>query len=209
MLGHLLTGQRRSDLSPLARVFGELPAWLRRGADDERQPSVGANLALRLLQVHFALVIVTAGLHKLQFGDWWGGVAYWYPMYPPFAKSYEEIRGAVMPQHEFVLGYLSLAAYLTLAWQILFPLFAWGQRWRFLLVGGSVVGWLGTAFLYQLPLLGPAILVGTLSFVTPAEWQRLFGLLPGLRRLAAAPEASAESAAPPVRSEAIVAGGHR
>jgi hypothetical protein len=71
MVGHLLAGQRRTDLSPLARVFGELPAWLRRRTEEERRLSVGANVALRLLQVHFALVIVTAGLHKLQFGDWW------------------------------------------------------------------------------------------------------------------------------------------
>jgi hypothetical protein len=62
-----------------------------------------------------------------------------------------------MPQHEFVLSYLSLGAYLTLGWQILFPLYAWRERWRFLLVGGAIVGWLGTAFLYQLPLLGPAL----------------------------------------------------
>src|SRR5439155_26955419 len=84
MLGHLFAGQRRADLSPLARLFGELPAWLRRRKEEDPQPSLAANLALRLLQVHFALIVVTAGLHKLQFGDWWGGVAYWYAVYPPF-----------------------------------------------------------------------------------------------------------------------------
>src|SRR5262249_51813481 len=148
MLGHLLAGQRDGELSPLARLFGGLPAWLRRGGVAEPRPSLGANLAMRLFQVHFALIVVTAGVSQLPSGDWWGGVALWYPMYPPFAQTYEEIR-RLAPQREFMLGYLSLAAYAVLAWQVAFPLFAWRPRWRFVLVGGALIGWIGTAFLYQ------------------------------------------------------------
>lgn len=209
MLGHLLTGQRDAELSPLARLFGGLPAWLRRGAEAPA-PSYGANLALRLLQVHFAIVVVAAGLHKLQFGDWWGGVALWYPMYPAFGKTFQEIRAEWAASKEFLLFCISVAAYAVVLWQIAFPLYAWRPRWRFVLVGGAVVGWLGTALLYQLPLLGPAFLVAALGFVTAGEWHRLFALtgrLPGLRRLSAEP--ASEEAPAAVRSEAIVAGGRR
>lgn len=211
MLGHLFAGQRHGDHSPLTRLLGSLPAWLRR-TGEEANPSLGANLALRLLQVHFAIIVMVAGLHKLQFGDWWGGVALWYPMYPPFGLSFQDIRANAAAQREFLLGYLSFAAYAVMAWQIAFPLYAWRPRWRFLLIGGALIGWAGMIFLYQLPLLGPAFLIGTLSFVTAGEWRSLFARLahlPGLRWLAVRSETTSEPSVALERSEALVAGGHR
>jgi hypothetical protein len=126
--------------------------------------------------VHLAIVVVTSGLHKLQFGDWWAGNAFWYPLFPPFEATIAVARGFA-PTSEFVMGVLSLAAYITLAWQIAFPLFAWRARLRFLLLGGALLGWLGSAFLYDNPLVGPALFIGCLSYVTAAEWLRVFGLV--------------------------------
>ncbi len=183
MVGYLLLGQRESGQTWLARLLGPIrPAR----AAGTCPPSLGANLALRLLQVHVAIVLVTSGLHKLQFGDWWAGVAFWYPLYPPFQTTVAAVRSHAA-HHEFYLGILSVAAYLTLGWQIGFPLFAWKPGWRLVLLGGASLGWLGTAFLYRLPLLGPILLLGCLSYLTPAEWHRLIGWLtriPGWQQLA-------------------------
>jgi hypothetical protein len=46
-----------------------------------------------------------------------------------------------------------------------------------LLLGGAAVGWLGTALLYQLPLIGAALLVSCLAYVSGEEWQRWLGRL--------------------------------
>jgi hypothetical protein len=49
-----------------------------------------------------------------------------------------------------------------------------------------VIGGLGLAFLYRLPLLGPILIIGCLSYVTAEEWHRVFAWLarfPGLNRL--------------------------
>ena len=43
-------------------------------------------------------------------------------------------------------------------------------------VGGAVLGWAGTAFVYQLPGFGPALLIGSLSYLTAAEWRRIVSL---------------------------------
>lgn len=210
MVGYVLLGQRQPEQSFPTRLFGPPCLWWasRSTADSVRRPqSLGANLALRLLQVHLAVIIVTSGLHKLQYSEWWAGIAYWYPLHPAFSTTLAEAR-----QHrdsrEFYLFWLSLAAYLTLAWQLAFPLFAWRPRWRIVLLGGAVIGWLGTACLYELPLLGPAILVGCLSFLTPEEWHR--GLswllrLPGLDRLAThwAPAQAEEPSEPAGRKDNI------
>jgi hypothetical protein len=189
MIGYLLLGQRSGDQSLLARLVGPRSTWFLGGSPSEGEigarPSLGANLAVRLLQVHFAIVIVTSGLHKLQFGDWWSGVAFWYYLYPPFETTMAQAREHAGDPDAY-LTVLSLAAYLTLAWQIGFPLFAWRPRWRTVLLAGAVVGWLGTALLYHMPLVGPIMLVGCLSYLTPVQWRRTLAFLgrhSGLRRL--------------------------
>ena len=162
VLAERLFGARRHLL------FGA--SLLGKPAPRELPPSYAANLVMRLLQIHVAIIVVTSGLHKLQMGDWWAGVAFWYPLHPPFQTtpdSLERERGSAMT----TLFVLSLAQYLTLAWQIGFPLFAWRTgRWRAVLLGGAAVGWLGAFFMYKLPLFGPFLFIGALSYLTPREW---------------------------------------
>jgi hypothetical protein len=219
MLGYLFLDVRQRGLSWAGRLLGPgdtfvLRRWLRR-EPAEREPSIAANVVLRLLQLHVAIILVTSGLHKLQFGDWWAGVALWYPLFPPLSTTLAQVqvhRGA----GEVYLWVLSLSAYAVLVWQVGFPLFAWRPRWRVVLLGGAVLGWLGAAFLYRLPLFGPAITIGCLSFLSAAEWHGLFaflGRLPGIERLAALPPGRSPQPAvvdpPKVPAPSLVTGGHR
>jgi hypothetical protein len=183
MAGYLLFGQWDGKLSLLERLLGPAGTWLfARRPEGGPRPSRAANLAVRLLQVHFAIVIVVSGFHKLQMGDWWSGVAFWYPLHPAFATTPQEIASLV-PYRESYLGWLSLAVYAALAWQIGFPFFAWRRRWRVVLLGGAVLGWLGTALVYRLPVFGPVLFLGCLSYLTPAEWRFVLGLPGWLARL--------------------------
>jgi hypothetical protein len=166
MIGYLLLGQWSGHLSPRQRLFG---AWR------STRPSRAAGLTLRLLQVHFAIVMVVSGLHKLQFGDWWAGVAYWYPLNPPFEVTRESLR-AQAPHAQDTLALLSLLQYVALAWQLTFPLFAWRQRWKFVLLAGGVAGWLGSVVIYRQPLFGPILLLACLCYLRPEDWRRLGAL---------------------------------
>jgi hypothetical protein len=181
MIGYVFLGQRNGGQSLSSRLLGCRETWLflarPSGKLAEPRPhSVAANIVVRLLQVHLAIVIVTSGLYKLQFGDWWAGVAFWYPLYPPLVTTIQEAREHVADRISF-LFILSVTAYATLCWQITFPFFAWRRCWRALLLVGAVVGWLGSALLYKLPLFGPAIFIGCLSYLSPTEWQRVRHLL--------------------------------
>ncbi|MCP4786593.1 MAG: hypothetical protein GY903_07195 [Fuerstiella sp.] len=189
-LGQSSRGQGYGNQSLRSRLLGHKETWLfytaRSGKSAESRPhSVAANVAVRLLQVHLAIVIVTSGLHKLQFGDWWAGVAFWYPLYPPLATTIEDAREHIADRIPFLV-LLSLAAYATLCWQIAFPLFAWKRYWRKLLLAGAVAGWLGTTLLYQLPLFGPTIFIGCLSYLSPSEWRRVCNRLARIPPFAAA-----------------------
>jgi hypothetical protein len=183
MVAYLLLGQWSRPLTLLERLLGPrgtslYAAWR---STVEEPASYAANLAIRLIQVHFVLVILTTGFHKLQFGDWWSGVAYWYALHPALqmdeAKVQLERRSA-----QLTLFVLSLAAYLALAWQITFPLFAFRPRWRVVLLGGAAIGWLGAIFIFKQPILGPVLMLVCMSYLRPEEWRWLKDRLAGAAR---------------------------
>jgi hypothetical protein len=175
MIGYLLLGQWSLPLSALGRVFGTRASWIfgsgvRAGTE---QQSYAANLGIRLLQVHFALIVVTSGLHKLQFGAWWSGTALWYPLTPPLTTTETQIRGLIAIRDRYLLFY-SVIQYAALAWQLGFPLFAWRQGWmRLVLFGGAVLGWWASWEVYKIPLFGPLYVIFCLSYLTPFEWLAL------------------------------------
>ena len=198
MLGYLLFRQRGPGRSLLRRLLGPKETWIfrkaRPGDGDAAPASRAANLAVRLLQVHFAVVMVAGALLKLQAQEWWSGLAGWFYLYPPFAATREQMHD-LAPNVEFYLFVLSVASYAAFAWQLAFPTFAWRRSWRPLLVGGALLAWLTDAFVLRLPLMGPIMLIGCLSYLSSEEWRRLARLLtqlwPVLNRYYRAPKAVA------------------
>jgi hypothetical protein len=197
MFGYLFLGMRTPHQSLMTRILGPRETQLFRRTAAPPVPSMAANLALRLFQVHFAIAMVASGLYKLQIKEWWSGLAVWFYIHPPFHTTLEEVQ-SYAPSAASYLVLFSLASYLALTWQIAFPAFAWRQTWRPILLGGAAVAWLACVFFVPLPLFGPIMVVACLGYLTPMEWRRLQTLaarVPGARRLvarlAAAPSAAA------------------
>jgi hypothetical protein len=209
MIAYVLLGQRQPNQSWVSRILGPAfpPLLRRRNAEEiDRGGSVGANLGLRLLQVHFAIVMVTSGLHKLQSGDWWSGVAFWYALYPPLETTAEMVRRHAADATS-LLTVLSIGAYATLAWQLGFPFFAWRRRWGPVLLGGAALAWLGNAFLFRLPIFGPGIFICCLSYLSVDEWRRLnswLARLPGLAWLEGNATLRSHERVVDAREEAVV-----
>jgi hypothetical protein len=182
MIGCVFRGQAEPGRSVVWRVLGDNCTWIFRRsavrAGATPQPSMAANVALRLLQVHLAIVIFTSALHKLQTSVWWAGAALWFPFFPPFETSLDQVlrlRDSISPR--LVMTFFSLSAYLAVAWQLSFPFAIWRPAVRKLMIAGGAVGCLGHWFFYDLPIFGPAILLSSLVFLTPAEWRRAYELL--------------------------------
>jgi hypothetical protein len=206
MLGYLLLGQRGAGRWWLARLLDPGETWLFRRRTAAARESVGANLAVRLFQVHFAIAMVASGLHKLQVKEWWNGIAPWFYLNPPFQTTVASLRAyATDPESTIVL--LSLASYLVLGWQLAFPAFAWRRgAGRVVLLGGAAFAWLACQFWVRLPLFGPIMLVACLGYLSPAEWRRVLGVvtrLPGVRQLVGRLQRSAPVFAGP-KGEALV-----
>jgi hypothetical protein len=179
MIGYVLLGQWSGPATICNHVVCNRGTFLSPWSAGCSAPSYAANVTLRLVQIHFAILFMTAGLISLQSGEWWGGVALWFPIFEPFGMNAERISD-LAKNREVILFFLSLTQYIVLAWHIAFPIFAWRPRWRWLLLSGGVVSWLGSIFVYGEPLLGPIYLIGCLSFLTPAEWQVLTARAGGL-----------------------------
>lgn len=188
--GYLLLGLRHGGTSWLERIFGRLNNLLLGGLprryDEPAPKSVAANVVLRLIQVHLAIIVITSGLHKLQFGEWWSGIAFWFPLQPTLELTTQRLREMV-PDATTYLVLLSVGVYGTLAWELFFPVFAWRKGLsRLLLLGGAALGVIGSTVIYHAPLFGSAVAIACLAFVSESEWTsvgRLFGRIPAVGQL--------------------------
>ena len=194
-IGYLLLGFWHRRLSIVERILGPRQGGVLAmlgSRDDQATPSYAAHLAIRLMQVHFAIIVVSSGLHKLQLGDWWRGAAYWYPLHPALEMTAAKLR-AEQPAANFILFCLSVASYVAIAWQLAFPVFAFRRRFRPLLLVGAASAFLGAVFMFSELTFGPAYAIFCLSYLSADEWQWLTDHLvrPLVRR-------SADEPAPPV-----------
>lgn len=180
MIGYLFLDLQNASLPAWQRYTSATNHWLGTTLRHGETPSSAATVAIRLLQVHFALAVVIMGLHKLQSAEWWAGVSYWYPMHRASETSLDAIN-ELRNRSTSYLNFISIAGYIVLAWQIFFPTFAWrGGLCRWVLLGGALVGLVGLMIIYPIPLLGPTFFLLCLSYLTDREW---FWVLSPLLRL--------------------------
>jgi hypothetical protein len=174
MIGHMLWGFWNGNLTVVEMILGPRPLGVFQtlGGGESAPPSVAANFAVRLFQIHFALIVFMAALHKLHIGDWWSGSAYWYLLHPPMSTTREAVM-EMQPHGAFYLGMLGLLQYIGLAWQLAFPFFAWRSEgfWRGLLLVGACIH-LAACWVFAQPLFGEFYLIGCLSYLPPAVWSQ-------------------------------------
>lgn len=201
MIGYLLFGLRQRPLSFGSLLLGPKEALVFRSwrADSRRTPSIAANIVVRLVQIHIAIVIFTMGMHKLQISVWWAGAALWFPLHPAFSTTLEAATSpGVSPT--FYMAWLSLAAYVVMAWEVSFPFVAWRKAWRPVVLLGALCFWLGNRFVYEMPIFGPAVFIGCLSFLSTEGWRRVAGAVESAVGLARHGSKSLELAPKPIES---------
>jgi uncharacterized membrane protein YphA (DoxX/SURF4 family) len=160
-------------IGPSGRVLS-LDHWLARrrhpGASAAPQPSVGANFALRLIQLHMCIIYLFAGLSKLQGAPWWNGTAMWLA----FGNlEYQSADMTWLAWHPMLVNFLT---HFTAIWEISFCVLIWIPLFRPLVLALSLVMHLGIGACLGLWTFSLIMLVGCTSFLPPE----------GVRKLAAA-----------------------
>ncbi|MBY0586800.1 hypothetical protein K2X85_06465 [bacterium] len=126
------------------------------------RPSVFANIALRLIQVHFAIIIVMSLLHKFQDAEWWAGDALWYSLYTPFETNVGNLLQQAGRRDNWLV-LISLATYLTMIWQATFPIQPFTRLGRWVMFLGGVIGWIWCDLIARQPVFGPAIMIAIVA----------------------------------------------
>jgi hypothetical protein len=107
------------------------------------EPSVLANLSLRLMQVHFAAFYLMMALSKTYGDAWWDGAAAWHLIAQTHSRP---VDLSFLRNSEFLLN----AWTHFIAWtQLLFPFLAWNRFSRPIILAAATLMWLS-----MLPLTG-------------------------------------------------------
>jgi hypothetical protein len=180
-----LVARYRATRASLARS-GKIDAATRAFLD-RPPPSPGANLGVRLIQVHFCFIYMAAGLSKLQGGAWWTGSAFWDVMVNPefTLMRYEWFENFVRRLASWKPAYHTITAlgvWFTWGLEISFPFLVW-TRLRPLFVWMGVLLHAGIGVLMGLNIFELLMMVMLLVFLPPGVIRDRLRGGPGLPRL--------------------------
>ena len=130
-------------------------------------PTVSANIAVRLIQLHMCVIYFFAGLGKLQGESWWFGDALW------GAAANLEYQTVDLT---WLAHYPTMTAVLTQGtayWELFFCVLVWPRITRPLMMFVALPLHLGIGVCMGLMTFGLIMPVGVLSFVDPLFMRRL------------------------------------
>jgi hypothetical protein len=152
--------------------------------------SMGANLALRLIQVHMCIIYFFSGLTKLQGAEWWNGEAMWLAL---ANYEYQAADTTWLAWHPWLLN---LITHFTVVWELSFCVLVWLPMWRPLVLAGALFLHAGIGAFMGLWTFSMIMLVGCASFL-PSERVRQVASALTPRRVRMAAEAVPLSPVPP------------
>ncbi|MGD9644099.1 MAG: HTTM domain-containing protein [Pirellulales bacterium] len=139
--------------------------WLatrhRDAADLPVPPSVGANVATRLMQLHMCVIYFFAGISKLQGPAWWNGSALWGAVANLEYQSIELTWLATWPLTVAVMTHV------TIAWEVSYCALVWPRLTRPIVLALAIPLHLGIAFGLGMITFGLVMLIGNAAFISP------------------------------------------
>ena len=135
------------------------------------EPSVSANIGLRLIQVHVAMFYAMLGLTKLYGDAWWDGNAIWLLLAQTQSRPVDltglRRLGSV---GEYLLNFWTHA---IVYFELAFPVLIWTRLFRPIVLAASVFVWLSVILATGQLLFGLAMLATGIAFL-PAAYLRVF-----------------------------------
>jgi hypothetical protein len=141
-------------------------AWLL----PEAVPSVTANIATRLLQLHLCVIYLFGGLAKARGQSWWDGTAVWYSV---GNYEYQSIDMTWISRFPRIFTAMSHA---TMFWEIFYCAIVWPKRTRPIVLAIAVAVHGGIALFLGMMTFGMMMIVANGVFVEPEtvrRWLRL------------------------------------
>lgn len=136
-------------------------AWLRRRwwRDTSRQPRVGANVALRLIQIHMCVIYLFAGFGKLTGLQWWTGEGLWGAV---ANYEYQSLDATWLAGWPLLVAVMS---HITVYWEVFYCAAIWPRWTRPVMLAIAIPLHLGIAMFMGMITFGLAMLIANLAFV--------------------------------------------
>jgi hypothetical protein len=162
-----------------------LAAGRRPPVDAGPRPLVSANVVIRLIQINYCMMYLSAGLSKLKGNSWWNGTAVWYTMTNP------EFSPLHLPAFRYALvwlcqdhnrfwweAYMNVMNVFTLTLEIGFPFLVW-TRLRPVWVFGAILLHLGIALNMGLVVFSLFMFALLLAWMPAGAIRNVFARPPG------------------------------
>ncbi len=168
-------------ISPCGSCFS-VDAWLRekmaqrrRGSRKlrwlfpEASPSIAANIATRLMQLHLCVIYLFGGLAKARGQSWWDGTAIWYSV---GNYEYQSINMTWLSSWPRMA---SAMVHVTLYWEIFYCALVWPKLTRPIVIGLAVIVHGGIALFLGMITFGVMMIAANMIFVDPQWVLRMLG----------------------------------
>ncbi|NND97027.1 MAG: HTTM domain-containing protein, partial [Pirellulaceae bacterium] len=164
-------------LAPCGSVYS-VDAWLRKKFSLEREsdrrlrwllpdarPTVSANIATRLFQLHLCVIYLFGGLAKARGESWWDGSAVWYAI---ANYEYQSLDMTWLASYPRTIAALSNT---TLFWEVFYCALIWPRLTRPIVLAIAIGVHGGIALFLGMATFGLMMLAANLIFVEP-HWLR-------------------------------------
>ena len=163
------------------RTFSVDRWWARRRNEGDATPSIAANLGIRLVQLHLAIIYGAAGIAKLRGLSWSDGSALITILGNAEFRPFDLTGILEVPGALYLLNAATFAALWT---EVLYPVLIWPASSRRWMLGAAVAMHAGIAVTLGLSEFSMAMLAGNLAFVSGARLRRWIGRRHGPRERA-------------------------
>jgi uncharacterized membrane protein YphA (DoxX/SURF4 family) len=154
-------------VGPCGNAFS-VDSWLRRTSSRAMPgPSVSANIAIRLIQIHLCIVYLFAGLGKLLGESWWDGTALW------GALANQEYQTLDMTWMAGSIVFINIITHVTLVWEVSYSVLIWNRLTRPVMLLLAIPLHMGIAICMGMVTFGLVMLIANLAFIPP-EFVRSF-----------------------------------
>lgn len=160
--------------------------WKRRTTGQPQRRAAGpprvlatsrANLAVRLIQLHFCVIYLYAGFSKLQGAAWWSGEAVWLA----FAnREYQSLDMTWMAWYPWIC---ELMTHTTIVWEVSFAAAVWVRPLRTPVLALGFLLHLGIGGMMGMWTFGLIMIFGHIAFWPESTIRRCTGWVPRAERL--------------------------
>jgi len=145
------------------------PAAARAALTNPIRYSVSANLALRLIQVHYCVIYFFAASGKMLGDPWWTGDALWLAVANYEYQSFDLTWLAWFPE------LVQLMTHIIIAWELSFAYLVWVRPLRPIMLTVGVLMHLGIGAFLGMWTFGSMMIVGYIAFLKPETVRWLLG----------------------------------